>query len=142
MAAAVYSPAMSESGESQVFRIEPGRATGPLRLRSDAGDRRRFMDIARDQGPVFPAALTDPVVESLDDPDRAPRSWRINCAEGRFEFRALAVEQLEECPALYESLHRPFRLSTPDRLALRVLFWLLRLPVGAGLLRRWHAHRR
>ena len=141
MAAAVYSPAMPESGESQVFRIEPGRAAGPLRFRNDAGDRRRFIDIARYQGPALPAALTDPVVEALRDPDRAPRSWRISCAEGRFEFRALAVEQLEECPALYEPLHRPFRLGTSDRLAVRVLLWLLRLPGGAGLLRRWHAHR-
>jgi hypothetical protein len=113
-----------------------------LRLRNDAGDYRRFIDIARYQGPALPAALTDPVVEALGDPDRTPRSWRISCAEGRFEFQALAVERIEERAALYEPLHRPFRLSTSDRLALRVLLWLLRLPGGTGLLRRWHARRR
>jgi hypothetical protein len=129
-------------GEPQVYRIGQGRGEGTLRFRNDAGDRRRFLDIARYQGPELPAALTDPVVETLGDSDRAPRSWRIRCAEGRFEFRALAVEQIEECPALYEPLHRPFRLSTSDRLAVRILLWLLRLPGGAALLRRWHAHRR
>jgi hypothetical protein len=133
---------MPGTGESKVYRIEQGRGEGTLRYRNDAGDRRRFLDIARYQGPELPAALTDPVVETLGDPDRAPRSWCIRCAEGRFEFRALAVEQIEECQALYEPLHRPFRLSRSDRLAVRILLWLLRLPGGAALLRRWHAHRR
>ena len=133
---------MPESNELQIYRVESSQASGPLRFRNDAGDRRRLLDIARYQGPELPAALTNPVVEGLGDSDRTPRSWRISCAEGRFEFQALAVETIEECPALYEPLHRPFRLSTADRLAVRVLLWLLRLPGGAGLLRRWHAHRR
>jgi hypothetical protein len=134
---------MPESGESKVYRIEPGRGpAGRLLFRNEAGDRRRSLVIARYQGPELPTALTDPVVEALDDIDRTPRSWRITCAEGRFEFQALAVEQLEECPALYEPLHQAFRLSTSDRLAVRVLLWLLRLPGGTALLRRWHAQRR
>ncbi len=139
--AVVYSPAMPESGASQVFRIEQGPVTGLLRFRNDAGDRRRFLDIAQYQGPELPAVLTNPVIEALGDPGRAARSWRIRCVEGRFEFQALAVEQIEECQDLYEALHRSFRLSTSDRLAVRVLLRLLRLPGGAGLLRRWHAHR-
>jgi hypothetical protein len=101
-----------------------------------------LLDIVRYQGAPLPAVLTDPLVEVLGDSGPAPRSWRISCGEGRFEFRALAVEQIEECPALYEPLHRPFRLSTADRLAVKALLWLLRLPGGAALLRRWHAHRR
>ena len=140
-AAAVYSPAMPEADGPQVYRMQSDRSTGPLRFRSDSGDHRRMLVIAHYQGPELPATLTGPIVEAVGDPDRAPRGWRITCAEGRYEFRAHAVEQLEECPALYEPLHRPFRLSTSDRLAVRVLLWLLRLPGGAALLRRWHAHR-
>jgi hypothetical protein len=132
---------MPESSESQVYRIESGRPADPLRYRNDVGNRRRILVIARYQGPELPKALTNPVVDVVGDPDQAPRNWRIRCTEGRFEFRALAVEQLEECPALYEPLHRPFRLGTSDRLAVRVLLWLLRIPGGAALLRRWHAHR-
>ena len=132
---------MPESSESQVYRIESGRPADPLRYRNDAGNRRCLLVIARYQGPKLPKTLTNPVVDAVGDPDQASRNWRIRCTEGRFEFRALGVEQLEECPALYEPLHRPFRLSTADRLALRALLWLLRLPGGAALLRRWHAHR-
>ena len=132
---------MSGSSESRVYRFVSNGGSGPTRYRSDAGDRRRLLDIARYQGPGLPEALTDPIVEVVGEPGQVPRSWRISCAEGRFEFGALAVEMIEECPALYESLHRPFRLSTADRLAMRVLLWLLRVPGGAWLLRRWHVHR-
>jgi len=132
---------MSESGESQVYRIESGRPADPLRYRNAAGYRRRLLVIARYQGPELPEALTNPVVDAVGERDQASRSWRIRCTEGRFEFRALAVEQLEEIPALYEPLHQAFRLSTSDRLAVRALLWLLRIPGGAALLRRWHAHR-
>ena len=141
MAAVVYSPAMPESGESHVYRREPGHPADPLRYRNDADNRRRLLVIAQYQGPELPKALTNPVVDAVGNPDQALHSWRIRCTEGRFEFRAFAVEQLEECPALYEPLHRPFRLSASDRLAVRVLLWLLRIPGGAALLRRWHAHR-
>lgn len=89
----------------------------------------------------MPVAMTDPVVESLASTGSAPHGWRIDCAEGRFEFSALAVEVIEEQPSLYEPLHRRFSLSRTDRVAIRVLLWILRLPGGAGLLRRWHAHR-
>jgi hypothetical protein len=132
---------MPESGESQVYRIEPGRPKDPLRYRSDTGNRRRLLVIARYQGPELPKALTNPVVDAVGEPDQALRNWRIRCTEGRFEFRAFAVEQLEEFPALYEPWHQPFRLSASDRLAVRALLWLLRIPGGTALLRRWHAHR-
>lgn len=44
-------------------------------------------------------------------------------------------------PDLYAEMHRPFALGRGERLAARVLLALLRLPGGAGLLRRWHARR-
>jgi hypothetical protein len=132
---------MPETGESAVYRLESNSAVGQLRYRSAGGDGRRILDIARYQGPALPASLTSPVVERSGEPDVIPESWRIICAEGQFEFTAQAVAVMDEQPALYEALHRPFSLSTADRLALRVLLWILRLPGGAGLLRRWHAHR-
>lgn len=48
---------------------------------------------------------------------------------------------IEERPELYEHLHRPFALRGGERLVARLLLALLRLPGGAGLLRRWHAGR-
>lgn len=124
-----------------VYRMQSGSSRGPLRFRSDAGDRRRTLVIARYEGPQLPATLTGPAIERVGAASRMPQDWRLTSAEGRYDFRALAVEQLDECPSLYEPLHRSFRLSGPDRLAVRVLLWLLRLPGGAALLRRWHAHR-
>lgn len=141
MATAVYSPAMQEASKPPVYRMQSGRSRGPLRFLSDSGGRRRTVVIARYQGPELPATLTGPAVETVGHAGRMPQSWRISCAEGRFEFQARAVELLDECPALYEPLHRSFRLSGSDRLAVRVLLWMLRLPGGAALLRRWHAHR-
>ena len=49
--------------------------------------------------------------------------------------------QIAARPDLYAELHRPFALSRGERLAARILLALLRLPGGAGLLRRWHARR-
>jgi hypothetical protein len=132
---------MPESGDAKIYRIELGRPAGQLRFRNAADGRRRLMDISGYQGQALPAALTDPLVEILGDSEGQLRSWRMTCAEGRFKFQAQSVENIEECPALYEPLHQSFRLSTSDRLAVRVLLWFLRLPGGAGLLRRWHAHR-
>lgn len=129
---------MPEAGKPAVYRMQSGSASGPLRFRNDAGDRRRSLVIARYEGPRLPATLTGPAIEPVGS---ALQSWRLTSVEGRYEFRAQAVEHLDECPSLYEPLHRAFRLSAADRLAVRVLLWLLRLPGGAALLRRWHAHR-
>ncbi len=49
--------------------------------------------------------------------------------------------QIAARPDLYAELHRPFSLGRGARLAARILLALLRLPGGAGLLRRWHARR-
>lgn len=132
---------MPGTNQSRVYRLETDRSAGRMRFRNGGGDRERFLDISGLQGVVLPAVLTDPGLEAIGDPERSPRSWRIQSIEGRFEFQALAVQMIEECPALYAPLHQPFSLSTADRLAVRILLWLLRLPGGAGLLRRWHAHR-
>lgn len=48
---------------------------------------------------------------------------------------------IAERPDLFDELHRPFALGRGERLAARLLLVLLRLPGGAGLLRRWHARR-
>ena len=132
---------MPKAGKPALYRMQSGSSRGPLRFCNDAGDRRRTLIIVHYQGPQLPATLTGPAIERLGAAGRLPQGWRMNCAEGQFEFRALAFEQLDECPSLYEPLHRAFRLSGSDRLAVRVLLWLLRLPGGAALLRRWHAHR-
>jgi hypothetical protein len=49
--------------------------------------------------------------------------------------------RIVERPDLFQELHQPFALSRGERLAVRVLLLLLRLPGGAVLLRRWHAGR-
>ena len=62
---------------------------------------------------------------SLRMPGDAPKEFRV--VETRID--------------LYAELHRPFALGAGDRLAARALLALLRLPVGARLLRAWHARR-
>lgn len=114
---------------------------GRLVLASVAdGDRRRIA-IAGYDGPELPAALTIATIDSPAPGDRAAGRWCLRSIEGDFSFRARAVEVIDERPGLYEPLHRPFLLSGADRFAVRVLLWMLRLPGGARLLRRWHAGR-
>jgi hypothetical protein len=110
--------------------------------RAAGSDSTRYLVIARYQGPELPSTLTDPVVDSIGTAGSRDSGWRLDCAEGRFDFRAPAVDWLEECPGLYQPLHRPFSLKASDRVAVRILLWLLRLPGGARWLRNWHAHRR
>ena len=88
------------------------------------------------EGPELPDSITDPRFD-----EGAHGHWLLRCHEGSFEFRAGAVQQLEEWPSLYEPLHRRFALSMGDRLAVRVLLGLLRLPGGSRLLRLWHSRR-
>jgi hypothetical protein len=51
------------------------------------------------------------------------------------------VDRIEMRPWRFDELHRPFALGAGDRLAVRILLALLRLPGGAKLLRLWHARR-
>ena len=142
IAASVYSHAMSDAASRRIFRIaSDADFAGRLVLRAEDGDATHFFVISRYQGPTLPRMLTDPVIEPFAAGDAPRLGWRLRSGEGQFEFRALAVEKLEECPALYESLHRPFALRRSDRVAVRVLLWLLRMPGGARLLHFWHTQR-
>ena len=135
-----YHLRMNATSALQVFRLL--RHPGPddrLWLRSVGRDRIRHVAISRFQGPSIPDAVSNAVLEHRDQ--IGSDSWRLSCDQGSFDFGAQAVEQIETRPALYARLHRPFALSLADRLAVRCLLALLRLPGGAKLLRRWHARR-
>jgi hypothetical protein len=136
---AVYSSAMNEPAGSGIFRVaENGGPGGRVVLRHQADDATHLIVISGFHGPELPARLTNPAIEPAS---AAAGEWRLSSAEGEFHFRARTVEQLTERPALFTPLHRSFALSGTDRVAVRVLLWLLRLPGGARLLRHWHARR-
>lgn len=105
-------------------------------LRHVDGDGARLIVCSGYEGPELPAAVTDPEIDGGEG-----GRWQLRSAEVAFEFRARAVERIEERPALYEPMHRQFALSGSDRLALRLLLALLRLPGGTWLLRRWQSRR-
>lgn len=122
-----------------VFRVvESGGPGGRRVLRRQAHDAVQWLVISGFQGPELPAQVTNPVIDPAPD---AAGAWHLRCAEGEFQFRARAIDRLATRPALFTPLHRSFALSGADRLAVRVLLWLLRLPGGARLLRHWHARR-
>jgi hypothetical protein len=112
---------------------------GPARrlvLRCDGDRVSRMVVCSGFEGPELPDSLTDPRFD-----EGADGGWLLRCHEGSFEFRARALQQIEERPSLYGPLHRAFALSRADRLAVRVLLGLLRLPGGSRLLRLWHSRR-
>jgi hypothetical protein len=130
---------MNEPTEALAFHVvERSGPGGRLVLRGQARDAVHWLVISEFQGPELPAQLTDPAIESASG---AAGVWHLRCAEGEFQFGARAVDRLATRPALFTPLHRSFALSGTDRLAVRVLLWLLRLPGGARLLRHWHAQR-
>ena len=88
------------------------------------------------RGAEPPRVLTSPRLEAA-----GAGAWRIAAREGSFEFSARAVDAIEERPLLFATLHAPFGVTARERFAARCLLALLRLPGGAGLLRRWHAGR-
>ena len=122
-----------------IFSVDrdPG-LPGRLVLRGPATPGTRLVLIAGYDGPELPPKLTDP---DLEAPQGAENRWCLRSAEGRFHFRAAAVEQLDGRPDLWEPLHRPFALRPGERRVALLLLGLLRLPGGAWLLRRWHALR-
>jgi len=129
---------MPERERAARFRlIEQNGPGNRLLLESTAADGCRRIVISEYRGPALPASLNEPVIA----PGRGEGEWSLTAAEGRFDFRARSVDRIDERPALLEPLHRPFALSVGDRIAVRMLLWLLRLPGGARLLRRWHAGR-
>ncbi|HEX9707044.1 MAG TPA: hypothetical protein VGA24_05335 [Steroidobacteraceae bacterium] len=131
---------MPGSNALQVFRVVERESAGNrLWMRGEGDDRVIHFAVAGFRGPPFPETITKPVLERRDA--AGEQSWRLSCDQGRFDFEAQAVERIETRPALYATLHRPFELSTTDRMAVRLLLALLRLPGGPKLLRLWHARR-
>lgn len=91
------------------------------------------------QGPSLPETITNAVLHRQEGTGSI--RGLLETDQGRFEFESAVIDRIETRPGLFAGLHRPFALSATDRLAVRLLLALLRLPGGAGLLRRWHASR-
>lgn len=133
---------MSRAGTSKRYQlVERNGPAGRRILRQNSGDRKDLFVIAGFRGADWPGTLTNPRIDALPGTTGERPSWRLSSDEGSFDFGAIAVERVETRPELYFPLHRRFALTTADRLAVRVLLWLLRLPGGARLLRGWHARR-
>lgn len=125
------------SGSDASYRlIERDGPGGRLTLRQEAADVTRLVVCADFDGRPLPDIVTAPAIEALPD-----GRWILRCREGSFQFGARTVQQIEQRPSLYEPMHRTFALSRLDRLAVRALLALLRLPGGPRLLRSWHARR-
>jgi len=138
--AADYHLRMPGTNASEEFRaVERTSTANRLWLRGEGGDRIAHIAASAFQGSSLPDTVTHPVLQRREG--AGPRAWQLGCDQGRFDFEASVVERIETRPALYASLHHPFALSMADRMAVRLLLALLRLPGGARLLRRWHAGR-
>jgi len=138
--AADYHLRMPATNDLQVSRFF--QRAGPenrIWLRSNGGGRIQHLAVAGFSGPAMPDEITHPALERREE--AGSDSWQLTSDQGVFDFEAQAVERIETRPELYASLHRPFSLSTTDRMAVRCLLALLRLPGGAKLLRLWHARR-
>ena len=105
-------------------------------LRAQTPGRSEVLVLGGYQGPALPAQVGSPKVEA-----REGGGFRIISDQGVLDFDARAIDRIEMRPSLFEALHRPFAHSAGDRLAVRILLALLRLPGGAKLLRLWHARR-
>lgn len=138
--AADYHLHMAAMHSTETFRVVD-RAVGCNRLwlRSEGGDRITHIAASGYRGPSLPETITNPVLHREEGP--GSHRCRLETDQGRFEFESASIERIEARPMLFAGLHRPFALNTIDRLAVRFLLMLLRLPGGAGLLRRWHASR-
>lgn len=136
---AVYSSMMIEASAARVFRpVHKGGPAGLVVLQGRTQDAIHWLVIAGFEGSALPAQLTNPAIAPVPG---AADSWRLSCDEGDFSLRARSVDRLEERPALFAPMHRRFALSRSDRVAVRVLLWLLRVPGGARMLRHWHEQR-
>ncbi|MGH8250009.1 MAG: hypothetical protein ACREVI_04820 [Steroidobacteraceae bacterium] len=133
---------MSDHARAGIYRVvERNGPGGRLVLRSAAGRGASSVIVAGYRGAELPAAVTDPEIAGIIDGRNAAGHWRLTSREGSFDFKARAVDRVEEQPALYDALHRRFALTFKDRLAAQALLVALRLPGGARLLRGWHARR-
>ncbi len=135
--AADYHLRMPDNASHEFRLIERAGPGHKVALREVAGDRSKYIVISGFRGSPLPDTVSNPRFESRE----GPGSWRMTGNQGIFDFEAGAVDEIEARPSLFESLHKPFELTARDRLAVRCLLALLRLPGGARLLRRWHARR-
>jgi hypothetical protein len=139
--AADYHLRMSVAQSAKIYRlVEIDGPAGRRILETCADDRRELLVFAQVQGGSWPGTLSNASVAPREESANA-RRWRLSSDQGQFDFEAKLVDRVELRPALYAPLHRRFALSTLERLAIRVLIALLRLPGGERLLRRWHARR-
>ena len=107
-----------------------------LVLRHRADEATRLIVISGYRGNALPERITQPeLTQGGDD------HWRLNCAEGVFEFQARGIDRLTLRPGLYEPMHARFKLSGADRIAIRVLLRMLRFPGGMRVLRWWESLR-
>lgn len=138
--AADYHLRMAAMNSLETFRVvDRAGDVNRLWLRSEGCDRITHIAASGCHGPPLPETMTNPVL--LRQAGAGPRSCRLDTDQGQFEFESAAIERIEARPGLFSGLHRPYALRTTDRVAVRLLLALLRLPGGAGLLRRWHASR-
>jgi hypothetical protein len=140
-AAADYHLRMPAAPSANVYHlVEIDGPAGRRVLETRADDRRELLVFAQVQGAIWPGTLSNAFVAPRDDTADV-RRWRLSSDQGHFDFEAKLIDRVEIRPALYATLHRRFALTNLERLAIRVLIALLRLPGGARLLRRWHARR-
>lgn len=133
---------MSQPASDTAFRIiERDGPAGRLVLRAESGERVHYLVISGYRGPALPERIERAQVIEADAAAGPRQTWRLAAGPSDLEFEARAVDRIEECPALFAALHRPFALSGADRLGARALLGLLRLPGGARLMRLWHARR-
>jgi hypothetical protein len=133
----VYSQCMLEALHVQVYRVI--RQPGPrLVLRGEAPQGAAVIVFAGYRGGALPERLTRPEWRAID---AAAESWRLSSEEGVFEFHARAIDRIELRPDFYAPLHGRFKLSATDRIAVRLLLWLLRFPGGAQILHWWQRRR-
>ena len=125
---------MSDAAASPVFCVVK-RDDSVLVLRRDADRCAELIVIARFRGTPLPERMTRLELQPAGD------AWRLTCAEGVFDFHAHAVDHIELRPDVYTPMHARFALSAADRVAVRLLLWLLRFPGGARVLRWWQDRR-
>jgi len=132
---------MSYLGAQGSYRVvRPADSRRNLVLEPTAGGSAPRFVLAACIGASLPGTVHDPHLEPVDTA-RGGQRWRLACREGEFDLDVRGVEVLESHPQLFDATLASFSLKSRDRLAVRWLLGLLRLPGGARLLRAWHARR-
>jgi hypothetical protein len=128
---------MSSIAIGQVSRVTINpRTPGSLVLEPEGGTGLRVF-ISGYRGDRLPSRLHDARIAPPGD-----AGWRLSCREGDYGFEARGLEVHEPHPGLFDDLVAGHALGSRDRLMVRCLLRLLRLPGGERLLRTWHARRR